>query len=69
MYRRLGGGTNAFTCSIKVSNFDEMAKKIMDNGGKVAMPKFAVASKCWQGYFLDTDNNVFGLFQVDESAK
>ncbi len=62
-------GTNAFTCSMQVSNFDETAKKIMASGGQVAMEKFAVVGKCWQGYFLDLDHNVFGIFQVDETAK
>ncbi len=62
-------GTNAFTCSVNVSNFDETAKTILDNGGKIAMPKFAVPGRCWQGYFLDADNNVFGIFQPDEKAK
>ncbi len=61
-------GTNAFTCSMKVENFDETAKKIIENGGQIAMPKFAIPGSCWQGYFIDTDNNVFGLFQVDENA-
>jgi uncharacterized protein len=62
-------GTNAFTCSMKVENFDETADKILSHGGKVALPKFAVLGTCWQGYFIDIDNNVFGLFQVDEQAK
>jgi predicted enzyme related to lactoylglutathione lyase len=62
-------GTNAYTCSVNVENFDEISKKILDNGGKIALPKFAVPGRCWQGYFLDTDNNTFGLFQVDENAK
>ena len=62
-------GTNAFTCSMEVESFDETAKKIFELGGKEAMPKFAVPGKCWQGYFLDLDNNVFGVFQVDENAK
>ena len=61
-------GTNAFTCSMQVANFDATAEKILKNGGQVAMPKFAVPGKCWQGYFIDTDNNVFGLFEVDEKA-
>jgi len=63
-----GTGTNAFTCSIQVSNFDETARLILDYGGHIAMPKFAVPNKCWQGYFLDHDGNVFGLFEVDENA-
>ena len=61
-------GTNAFTCSIQVENFDETAKTIMTNGGKIAMPKFAIPKKCYQGYFLDADNNVFGIFEVNENA-
>ena len=61
-------GTNAFTCSMEVSDFDKTAKEIIDNGGREALPKFAVQGKCWQGYFLDPDNNTFGIFEVDENA-
>ena len=61
-------GTNAFACSIMVNDFDKTAEKIIKNGGLVALPKFAVPGKCWQGYFIDPDNNVFGLFQVDANA-
>ena len=62
-------GTNAFTCSVNVNSFDETAKKIIDNGGHIAFPKFAVSGRCWQGYFTDIDNNVFGIYQVDLNAK
>jgi uncharacterized protein len=62
-------GTNAFTCSIQVANFDRTAKKIVELGGQVAIQKFAILGRCWQGYFVDPDNNVFGIFQVDENAK
>ncbi len=62
-------GTNAFTCSMEVENFDKTAKLIIENGGIVAMEKFAVPGKCWQGYFVDIDHNVFGIFEVDEKAQ
>ncbi|WP_296282486.1 VOC family protein [uncultured Acinetobacter sp.] len=62
-------GTNAFTCSIEVENFDETAEKILALGGQVAMDKFAIPNKCWQGYFIDQDHNTFGLVQVDENAQ
>jgi predicted enzyme related to lactoylglutathione lyase len=62
-------GTNAFTCSIEVEDFDKTAGIILAHGGAVALPKFAVPGKCWHGYFLDPDNNVFGIFQVDENAQ
>jgi uncharacterized protein len=42
---------------------------IVSLGGKIALPKFAVPGTCWQGYFIDTEGNTFGLFQVDETAK
>lgn len=61
-------GTNAFVCSIQVEDFDAIAAKIDARGGMVALPKFAVPGVCWQGYFLDTEGNTFGLFQVDEAA-
>ena len=65
----LNCGTNAFTCTMEVENFDAMADKIIQNGGQIAMPKFAILGRCWQGYFLDSDHNVFGIFQIDNSAK
>jgi CubicO group peptidase (beta-lactamase class C family) len=37
-------------------------------GIQEAMLKFAVAGKCWQGYFLDADLNVLGIFEADEKA-
>ena len=63
-----GCGTNAFTCSIEVENFDDIVVKILSLGGVVAKEKAAVANRCWQGYFLDLDQNVFGICEIDENA-
>ena len=62
-------GTNAFTCTVVVENYDDIEKKILAAGGKVAMPKFAFVGMAWQGYYLDTEGNVFGVHQVDTNAK
>jgi len=62
-------GTNAFVCSVQVENFDRMSEMILQNGGQIALPKFAIPGRCWQGYFIDLDNNTFGVFEVDEKAK
>ena len=62
-------GTNAFVCSLEVENFDETGQQIISLDGKIALPKFAVPGICWQGYFIDTEGNTFGIFQVDETAK
>ena len=53
---------------MEVANFDAAAEKIVSLGGIVALPKFPIPGKCWQGYFVDTEGNTFGLFQVDEKA-
>lgn len=63
-----GQGTNAFVCSFEVDDFDRAAERIEQLGGQVALPKFPVPGACWQGYFVDTEGNTFGLFEVDESA-
>ena len=62
-------GTNAFVCTVQVEDFDETAKKIKKAGGIVAMPKFAILKMAWQGYFIDTEGNTFGVHQPDENAK
>ncbi|HYR41820.1 MAG TPA: VOC family protein [Terriglobia bacterium] len=64
-----GYGTNAFVCSIEVEDFDKAAQNIANLGGKVALAKFGVPGVCWQGYFLDTECNIFGIFQPDAEAK
>ena len=61
-------GTNAFVCSFEVKSFDEIAQRIVQLGGVIALPKFPVPGRCWQGYFLDTEGNTFGIFEVDERA-
>lgn len=62
-------GTNAFVCTIDVENFDIISQKILQAGGKVAMPKFAMPGMAWLGYFLDTEDNTFGIYQEDKNAK
>jgi predicted enzyme related to lactoylglutathione lyase len=65
----MGFGTNAFVCSFEVKDFDETASLIEKLGGQIALPKFAVPGKCWQGYFIDLEGNTFGIFEVDNGAK
>ena len=56
-------GTNAYTVTMVVEDFDDIAKKILNAGGMEAMAKFKIADMAWQGYYLDTESNVFGIHQ------
>jgi predicted enzyme related to lactoylglutathione lyase len=54
---------------ISVPSVDEFAAKVEKQGGKVFMKKTAVPK---MGYFVvcqDTENNVFALWEMNESAK
>ena len=60
---------NAFVCTLGVEDYDTTDTKIIQNGGKVAMPKYALPGMAWQGYYLDTEGNIFGIHQPDKNAK
>ncbi|KAB2336375.1 VOC family protein [Cytobacillus depressus] len=62
-------GLNAYVCTIGVENYDESEAKIIKNGGKVAMAKYALPGMAWQGYYFDTEGNIFGLHQPDVNAE
>lgn len=61
-------GTNAYVCTMVVDNFDDIAQKITNAGGIVALPKYALKGMAWQGYFIDTEGNTFGIHQPDVTA-
>lgn len=64
-----GMGLNAFACTIQVEDYDKTEEKILELGGTVALPKVALTGIAWQGYYFDTEGNIFGVHQPDENAK
>lgn len=64
-----GQGTNAFVCTVEVDDFDATQQRVEAAGGQVALPKFALTGMAWQGYFIDTEGNTFGIHQPDPDAK
>jgi uncharacterized protein len=54
---------------IGVSSVDEYAAKVEKLGGKIIVPKKAVPG---MGYFvicMDTENNAFGIWEMNQTAK
>jgi predicted enzyme related to lactoylglutathione lyase len=60
---------NAYVCTVQVESYDEIHDKILKAGGIVAMPKHAITGMAWQGYYKDTEGNLFGVHQPDENAR
>lgn len=61
-------GTNAFVCTVGVEDYDATERRILEAGGQVALPKFALTGMAWQGYYLDTEGNTIGIHQPDPDA-
>jgi uncharacterized protein len=64
-----GQGTNGFVCTMAVGDYDATERRILDAGGQVTLPKMALTGMAWQGYYLDTEGNTFGIHQPDPEAK
>lgn len=60
---------SAYVATIGVANYDETEAKILSHGGKVSQAKYALPAMAWQGYYLDTEGNIFGIHEADENAK
>ena len=54
---------------IDVPSIDEYANKVTKLGGKVTVPKMPVPGMGYFAVCLDTENNVFALWESDENAK
>lgn len=63
-----GQGTNAFVCTMAVTDYDATEQRILEAGGQVALPKMALTGMAWQGYYLDPEGNTFGIHQPDPNA-
>lgn len=63
-----GQAVNAFVCTVDVASVDDSVAKALAAGGAVALPKMAIKGVGWLAYCKDTEGNIFGVMQSDESA-
>ncbi len=64
-----GAGCNGAVLTMVVEDFDATADAIARAGGTVAQPKTPLTGMAWQGYYLDTEGNTFGIHQSDPDAR
>jgi uncharacterized protein len=74
--KALGGGMSKrqmpqqqITNFIDVKSVGEYSSKVEKLGGKVVVPKTAVPGMGFYAVCVDTENNSFGIFESNESAK
>jgi uncharacterized protein len=74
--KALGGGMmkrqmpeHQVTNYIGVNSVDEYSSKVEKLGGKLVAPKHAVPGMGYFALCLDTENNAFGIWETNESAK
>jgi uncharacterized protein len=74
--KSIGGGmmkrmhpNHTITVYLDVDDVTAYSEKIKKLGGQVIMEKQAVPGMGWFAVCMDTENNAFGLWQVDKSAK
>lgn len=63
-----GAPVNGAVLTLGVEDYDATAAAILAAGGVEALPKQALPGMAWQGYFMDTEGNVFGIHQPDPDA-
>lgn len=54
---------------IGVPSIEEYAAKVVKLGGKIIVPKMAVPGMGYFAICLDTENNGFGIWEMDSNAK
>ena len=64
-----GAAVNGYVCTVQVDDYDATHERILAAGGTVALPKMALIGMAWQGYYKDTEGNIFGVHQADPEAK
>ena len=64
-----GQAVIAYVCTADVKDVDASISKAQANGAQVVVPKMPIPGVGWLVYCKDTEGNIFGMMQADESAR
>jgi uncharacterized protein len=59
---------NAFAVTLDVTDLDRTTRRVEQAGGGVVMPRSLIPGIGWLAYCKDTEGNIFGVLESDESA-
>ena len=62
-------GQIGMTNTIDVPSLDEYTRKIASKGGQVLIPRMPIPGVGYFATCMDTEGNIFGMIQMDQSAK
>jgi len=54
--------------TVDVASVDEVVRRVETAGGTIVVPKRAIPGMGWLIYFADTEGNVSGAMEMDQSA-
>jgi predicted enzyme related to lactoylglutathione lyase len=63
-----GAAVNAYPTTMEVPDIDAAMHHVEQAGGRIVADKNAVPGVGWLAYGKDTEGNIFGLMQPDDSA-
>jgi predicted enzyme related to lactoylglutathione lyase len=69
IHKRMSPEKQGITNFVDVKSVDEYSDKVKQFGGAVQVPKMALPKMGYMAVCSDTENNTFGLWQSDTSAK
>ncbi len=55
--------------TVEVKDVDEACRTIVEAGGRIVVPKMAIAGVGWLAYGTDPTGNIFGVMHTDAAAR
>ena len=63
-----GQPVHSFVCTLGVENLDAATEAALSAGAKIAVPRMAIPNVGHVAYLIDTEGNIFGVYQDDPAA-